>query len=437
MPSSYTSNLAIEKPANGEQVGTWGNTVNDNMDIVDRLTSQVGSIALTGTTHTLTTSGSGALSDGHYSLIKFTGSPGGTCTVTIDPNSIQRIYTIYNTTNQTVTMSQGSGSTVNVPAGEAAQLYADGAGSGASVVQLTDKLKDVLYSGDIGSTVQGYDADLAAIGALAKTDGNFIVGNGSTWVAESGNTALNSLGVTATATELNKLDGVTASTAELNILDGLTATTSNLNTASTHYVPSGGIILWSGSTGSIPSGWFLCDGSNGTPDLRNRFVVGAGSSYAVGATGGADSVTLSTSQIPSHSHSFSATTGGSGSHSHTYSGTTSLVSNDHTHNFSGTTSGVGDHTHSIPDGSGIDGAQALEAGSVTGTIQSGAAGAHSHTFSGTTGGASANHTHTFSGTTSGIGDHTHSVSGTTGTTGSGTSHENRPPYYALAYIMKA
>lgn len=229
MPSSYTSNLAIEKPANGEQVGTWGNTVNDNMDIVDRLTSQAGSIALTGTTYTLTTSTSGALSEGHYSLIKFTGTPGGTCTVTISPNNIQRIYTIYNTTNQTVTMSQGSGSTVSVPAGEVAQLYADGAGSGASVVQLTDKLKDVLYSGDIGSTVQGYDADLAAIGALAKTDGNFIVGNGSTWVAESGNTALASLGVTATATELNKLDGVTASTAELNILDGVTATAAEIN----------------------------------------------------------------------------------------------------------------------------------------------------------------------------------------------------------------
>ena len=380
MPSSYTSNLAIEKPANGEQVGTWGSTVNDNMDIVDRLTSQVGSIALTGTTHTLTTSGSGALSDGHYSLIKFTGSPGGTCTVTIDPNSIQRIYTIYNTTNQTVIMSQGSGSTVSVPAGEVAQLYADGAGSGASVVQLTDKLKDVLYSSDIGSTVQGYDADLAAIGALAKTDGNFIVGNGSTWVAESGNTALNSLGVTATATELNTLDGITASTAELNILDGLTATTSNLNTASTHYVPSGGIILWSGSVASIPSGWFLCDGNNSTPDLRDRFVVGAGSSYAVGATGGASSVTLSTSQIPSH-----------------------------THTFSGTTSTIGDHTHSLPDGFGQDGYPAIEAAGPTGAnLSTGPAGAHSHTFS-----------------------------GTTAATGSGSSHENRPPYYALAYIMKA
>ena len=63
-------------------------------------------------------------------------------------------------------------------------------------------------------------------------------------------------------------------------------------------IPSGGIILWSGSTGSVPSGWFLCDGTNGTPNLRNSFIVGAGDTYAVNATGGsADAITVS------HTHS--------------------------------------------------------------------------------------------------------------------------------------
>jgi len=63
-------------------------------------------------------------------------------------------------------------------------------------------------------------------------------------------------------------------------------------------IPTGGIILWSGSVGAIPTGWALCNGSNGTPDLRSRFVVGAGSAYNVAATGGsADSV------VPLHSHS--------------------------------------------------------------------------------------------------------------------------------------
>jgi hypothetical protein len=63
-------------------------------------------------------------------------------------------------------------------------------------------------------------------------------------------------------------------------------------------IPTGGIILWSGSVGAIPAGWALCNGSNGTPDLRSRFVVGAGSAYNVNATGGtADAV------VVSHSHS--------------------------------------------------------------------------------------------------------------------------------------
>jgi hypothetical protein len=75
----------------------------------------------------------------------------------------------------------------------------------------------------IGSDVQAYDAQLADIAGLTPSDGYFIVGNGSNFVTETGNTALASIGVTATTTELNKLDGVTASTAELNYVDGVTS----------------------------------------------------------------------------------------------------------------------------------------------------------------------------------------------------------------------
>jgi hypothetical protein len=56
--------------------------------------------------------------------------------------------------------------------------------------------------------------------------------------------------------------------------------------ASTNPIPAGSIIMWSGSIGAIPVGYYLCNGSNGTPDLRDRFVVGAGNTYAVGNTGG-------------------------------------------------------------------------------------------------------------------------------------------------------
>ena len=78
------------------------------------------------------------------------------------------------------------------------------------------------------------------------------------------------------------------------------------------------ITLWSGSSGSIPSGWLLCDGTNGTPDLRNSFIVGAGNSYAVGATGGStDAIVVShthtaTSVVtdPGHTHGGVQVTGG-------------------------------------------------------------------------------------------------------------------------------
>ena len=79
--------------------------------------------------------------------------------------------------------------------------------------------------------------------------------------------------------------------------------------------PSGGIIIWSGSSASIPSGWLLCDGSSSTPDLRNRFVVGATSTYAVGATGGsADAIVVShthtaTVTDPGHFHTSAAFSG--------------------------------------------------------------------------------------------------------------------------------
>ena len=71
-------------------------------------------------------------------------------------------------------------------------------------------------------------------------------------------------------------------------------------------VPSGAIIMWSGAANAIPTGYVLCNGSNSTPDLRNRFVVGAGSgsNYNVNDTGGADSVTLTVNQIPAHTHTY-------------------------------------------------------------------------------------------------------------------------------------
>ena len=52
-------------------------------------------------------------------------------------------------------------------------------------------------------------------------------------------------------------------------------------------LPTGIICLWYGAIVNIPAGWIICDGNNGTPDLRDKFIVGAGSTYAVDANGGA------------------------------------------------------------------------------------------------------------------------------------------------------
>ena len=72
-------------------------------------------------------------------------------------------------------------------------------------------------------------------------------------------------------------------------------------------IPAGLISMWSGSIGSIPSGWYLCDGSNGTPNLTDRFIIGAGSTYAVNGTGGATTVSLASTNLPAHTHTATST----------------------------------------------------------------------------------------------------------------------------------
>jgi len=67
-------------------------------------------------------------------------------------------------------------------------------------------------------------------------------------------------------------------------------------------VPPGIIVMFGGAISNIPDGWELCDGSNDTPDLRDRFVIGAGGSHNVDDTGGSESVQLTLDEIPPHNH---------------------------------------------------------------------------------------------------------------------------------------
>lgn len=147
-------------------------------------------------------------------------------------------------------------------------------------------------------------------------------------------------------------------------IDSLSVTSLKIGSDTRAFVPSGVIAMWSGV--SVPTGWKLCDGSASTPNLKDRFIVGAGSTYSLGATGGANLVSLTTENLPEHSHS--GTTSSSGSLAHTVNATT--ASGDHGHTKPATGS-QGTHRHTIGTSSG--GAHGHNAAAVTGN-----GGAHNH-----------------------------------------------------------
>jgi len=142
-------------------------------------------------------------------------------------------------------------------------------------------------------------------------------------------------------------------------------------------VPKGGVIMWNGTT--VPEGWALCDGTNGTPDLRNRFVVGVGNNYSLGATGGEAAHVLTIAEMPSHTH----------------------IQYEHNHS-------QNPHRHNQEQAQ-------VESGSNDTVADNGA-----------------NNEWTTASTTA----TNNPATATNQYTGSGVAHNNLPPYYALAFIMK-
>ena len=201
MASTYTANQGIEKMDTGDQSGTWGGTVNTNMDIIDRAISGVGALTLTGSTTTLTTT-DGTLTDGMYRVLVLGdgGDLGSDNTITLSPNDQDKAYLIYNnlSANRNAIFSQGTGANATVQNGETAWIYADGAGSGAAVrtavssVKITDQDGDtqiqVEEGGDDDDTIR---FDVAGAEDFTMTANTFNVLSGSTLDVNSGATITN------------------------------------------------------------------------------------------------------------------------------------------------------------------------------------------------------------------------------------------------------
>jgi len=208
-------------------------------------------------------------------------------------------------------------------------------------------------------------------------------GNNQFIIGSSGGVAINTTPVSGAA--LTVSGKVKADSAEFGAMT--VATLSSTSVSGYGTIPIGGIIMWSGQIASIPDGWALCNGSQSTPDLRGRFVMGAGGSRGVGITGGAETIILTVAQLPAHNHVVSGNTSSGGAHTHPFRG----FHADFRHGGSASEGS----TKNDGDGSFTD----------TGAVLS-------------------------------AGEHVHSINLTSQSTGGGQAIDKLPPFYVLAYIMR-
>jgi len=212
-------------------------------------------------------------------------------------------------------------------------------------------------------------------------------GNNQFIIGSSGGVAINT--TPASGMALTVSGRVKADSAEFSSMSVTTLSSTSVSGYGT--IPVGGIIMWNGAVTAIPDGWALCNGTQNTPDLRGRFVMGGGGNRAVGMTGGAETVTLTESQLPAHNHRVSGATTSAGNHAHPY---------DDIY-FSESWGPLGNQ----------------------GWLGSGDSDRN-------------NGPHSTSRNTSAAGDHAHSFDVTSASTGGGQAIDKLPPFYVLAYIMR-
>jgi hypothetical protein len=354
MASTYSPSLKITLMGDGDQSGLWGQTTNTNLGtLLEQAITGVQSIVMSDANYTLTNF-NGTSNEARNAILVVTGT--NNAVRDLIPPVVEKLYTIVNNTTggYAIRVIGSSGTGVNIPNGATCLVYCDGTNF---VNGLSGSAGNFSVTGALAVT-----GTTALTGAL--TYGNVTLSNA---VTGTGNMVL-SASPTFTGTPVAPTAVVTTDTTQI-------ATTAFVR----DIIPTGIISLWYGSIANIPSGWVICDGTNGTPDLRDRFVVGAGSTYAVTATGGsADAIVVS--------------------HTHT------ITDSGHNH-LSGSN---GDIQSATWNPFGYDAGFRWDgAGQIAGAVGQGQ---YSNT------------------NTTGI---------TINTTGSSATNANLPPYYALAYIMKA
>jgi hypothetical protein len=323
--ASTWSNLKIQLMGAGDENGTWGSVTNSNLGTaIEEAISGTANVTFASADVTLTLTDTTASQTARNMRLNLIGTTGGSPRELVVP-AIEKMYVVNNGCADTVTIKVSGQTGVAIPAGKTIVVFNNGTDCLDAITHLRNLTLATALSAASGGT--GINA--------AGTAGNVLTSTGSAWASTS-----------------------------------------------VGFIPSGGIILWSGTIATIPSGWYLCDGTNSTPDLRNKFIIGAYQDNA-----GSPVTTVTGSNL---------TTGGSKD--------AILVS--HTHTATVTDPGH-DHTFTSP----------------TSYLEAPVGGAGTNPLGPSTTGTTGTNT---TGITVGI-----------STQGSSGDNANLPPFYALAYIMKA
>jgi hypothetical protein len=251
MPSTYTVNLGIEKPATGEQSGTWGDTTNVNFDIVDQAINGVLSLTLasagtSGSPNTLTID-NGATSDGRNKWIEFVdgGDLGANAYVQLDPNDAEKIVFFRNSLSgsRSVFVFQGTYNAANdfeIPAGYDVVLKFDGGGASATVTDVFQKLRVTeLYTPTLGAgTADINDGTVeAVIGGTTPKAGTFTTLTANTNLTVNASTTVDGIidddtMATASATKLSTSESIKAYVdSQVGTVDTLSEILANGNTS--------------------------------------------------------------------------------------------------------------------------------------------------------------------------------------------------------------